>query len=91
MVSTDAFETFVRELWWCAGAGAIADDWDKFAIDIRLLHRVACVSKGVNEIVSNGKWRKVRFCFAVCARVYRNDDPFAARRTTFCWSRGRQK
>ncbi len=65
MVCTDVFEAFVRELWWCAGAGAIADDWDKFAIDIRVLHRVACVSKGVYYIVSSGKWRKVLLLVAL--------------------------
>ncbi len=60
MVGTDVFEAFVRELLWCAGAGAIADDWDKSAI-----------SKGVYAIVSGGKWKKVRFLLVLSVCVLR--------------------
>ncbi len=62
MVGTDVFEAFVRELWSVTRPkGSIADDWEMFSIDIRLLHRLACVNKGVNAIVSSGKFRKVSY------------------------------
>ena len=65
MVPVELFEMFVRELWsMTRSKGSIADDWKMFSIDIRLLHRLACVNKGVHAIVSSVTFRKV--CLPLC-------------------------
>ncbi len=67
MVQFELFETFVHELWSkTRSKGSIADDWEMFLIDILLLHWLACVNKGVHEIVSSAMFRKVSLQLLLC-------------------------
>ena len=67
MVRVELFETFVCELWsMTRSKGSIADDWEMFSIDIRLLHRLACVNKGAHAIVSSVTFRKVCLPLLFC-------------------------